>query len=731
MKNKFCVLTLIFSILLSVLPLTAQTDRKLEREKPNAQIEKRIALIIGNGAYTKAKPLPNPSNDAADMTASLKTLGFEVLSGVNLDKRGMENLIRDFGNKLANGGVGLFYYAGHGIQVGGENYLVPVDADIPEEDEVSYSAVPVNLVLRKMATAGNTLNIVILDACRNNPFARSWRTFRDNANADGLAKIAPPTGTLVLYATEPGKVASDGAGRNGLFTESLLKQIKKPNVEYDQMVKALSADVWQKSNKQQLPWKEGNSLSDFYFAKTKIRTASPTTAEPIKDETLTEKDRATVEREAWSYIKNSTDAQDFRDFLKEFSDGANAANARIKLEQAVWDLVKDSKVKAKIQAYLNEFQTGANAPLARIKLRQLDAPTTNASNNNSQKSKTDKTKGSFTGKVVDSQSGFAISGAVVQFINQHKNSQTAVRTDSEGTIFSTALSPGIYLIRISLQGYKTFSESQELFATRINAIIPVPIKLERLTTLDETKPTTTNTTNTTSATKNVGAISKSTLPNGVEMSFVYIPEGSFQMGSTNGSDDEKPVHKVTISQGFYMQTTEATQTQWEAVMGNNPSNFKNCANCPVETISWDDAQSFIAKLNAQNDGFKYRLPSEAEWEYTARARTTGDYAGNLDSMTWYSANSGSKTHEVGTKQANAWGLYDMHGNVWEWVQDWYSDSYYASSPSINPTGATSGSYRVFRGGSWGNDAVNLRSAGRSYFTPPTRGSILGFRVVRQ
>ena len=193
MCKKINLFTLIFSILLSGLPLTAQTDRKLEREKQTAQTEKRIALVIGNGAYTKAKPLPNPSNDAADMAASLKTLGFEVLSGVNLDKRAMENLIRDFGNKLANGGVGLFYYAGHGIQVGGENYLVPVDADIPEEDEVSYSAVSVNLVLGKMATAGNTLNIVILDACRNNPFARSWRTFRDNSNADGLAKIAPPT----------------------------------------------------------------------------------------------------------------------------------------------------------------------------------------------------------------------------------------------------------------------------------------------------------------------------------------------------------------------------------------------------------------------------------------------------------------------------------------------------------------------------------------------------------
>ena len=206
MKIKFLASILISQIFFCQF-IFAQTDRGVG----NRPTEKRIALVIGNGAYTKAKPLPNPSNDAADMAAVLKTLGFEVLLGVNLDRRGMENLIREFGNKLANGGTGLFYYAGHGIQVGGENYLVPVEADIPEEDEVRYSAVPLNLVLTKMNSANNTLNIVILDACRNNPFARSWRTFRDNSNSE-RAKISPPTGTLVLYATEPGKVAS---GRSG------------------------------------------------------------------------------------------------------------------------------------------------------------------------------------------------------------------------------------------------------------------------------------------------------------------------------------------------------------------------------------------------------------------------------------------------------------------------------------------------------------------------------------
>lgn len=268
-KQQLLIVSSLFMLLIASFGLKAQKTRELTQEEEDNKkaSQKRVALVIGNGAYTRAKPLPNPSNDAADMAKTLRELGFEVISGVNQNKRQMETLIREFGTKLTNsGGVGLFYYAGHGLQVGGENFLVPVDADIPEEDEVAYSAVSINLVLSKMQTAKNDLNIIILDACRNNPFARSWRSFRDNSNSDGLAKLSPPTGTLVLYATEPGKVASDGAGRNGLFTEALLRQIKQPNLEYDQMVKAVSADVWAKSNRQQLPWKEGNTLQDFYFA---------------------------------------------------------------------------------------------------------------------------------------------------------------------------------------------------------------------------------------------------------------------------------------------------------------------------------------------------------------------------------------------------------------------------------------------------------------------------------
>jgi formylglycine-generating enzyme required for sulfatase activity len=212
---------------------------------------------------------------------------------------------------------------------------------------------------------------------------------------------------------------------------------------------------------------------------------------------------------------------------------------------------------------------------------------------------------------------------------------------------------------------------------------------------------------------------------------VLVPAGSFMMGSTNGGTDEKPVHQVTISQAFYMGKYEVTQGQWQTVMGNNPSNFKDCGgNCPVEQVSWDDAQNFINKLNESNDGFRYRLPTEAEWEYACRAGTTGDYAGILSEMAWYGKNSGSKTHAVGGKQPNAWGLADMHGNVWEWCQDWYHETYYGA-PTDGSAWLSGGEqeYRVLRGGSWGNYAEGLRSAVRDYGAPDSRVSFNGFRVI--
>ncbi len=223
----------------------------------------------------------------------------------------------------------------------------------------------------------------------------------------------------------------------------------------------------------------------------------------------------------------------------------------------------------------------------------------------------------------------------------------------------------------------------------------------------------------------------------LKMEFVKIPLGEFMMGSKGGwlgwftDFTEQPQHLVEINYGFEMGAAQVTQAQWETIMGSNPSYFKGDGQLPVEAVSWIDVQEFIKKLNEKSSGYTYRLPSEAEWEYACRAGTIGDYAGDLYKMAWYSQNSGGKTHRVGQKRPNAWGLYDMHGNVWEWCQDsWHSN--YNGAPTDGSVWniETDNSRRVLRGGSWDYNASFCRSAVRSRLRPGYHGDLYGFRVVR-
>jgi formylglycine-generating enzyme required for sulfatase activity len=213
---------------------------------------------------------------------------------------------------------------------------------------------------------------------------------------------------------------------------------------------------------------------------------------------------------------------------------------------------------------------------------------------------------------------------------------------------------------------------------------------------------------------------------------VELPAGSFGMGSAKGKPDEQPVHRVSIK-SFAIAKTEVTQAQWQAVMGTNPSNFSTCGEtCPVEQVSWDDAQAYIKKLNART-GKQYRLPTEAEWEYACRAGTELEYCGSdtVDSVSWNDINSGSfffnTPHPVATKQANAFGLYDMSGNVWEWVEDTYHDSY--SGAPADGSAWQGGSMRVLRGGAWGKAPKFGRAAGRFKFGANYRDFSYGFRLA--
>lgn len=221
--------------------------------------EKREALVIGNAAYADG-PLRNPVNDAKDMEKALLGYGFSVVSAYNADRRQMRDVIRTFGERIRQGGVGLFYYAGHGLQVDGENYLVPIGTRVFAEDEVEDECLRASSVLRKMETAGNRLNIIILDACRNNPFARKFRS-----TSRGLARMDAPSGSILAYATAPGKTAADGEGRNGLYTEKLLHYMKTPDLEIGQLFRKVRQGVMEESGNRQVPWESSSLTGNFYF----------------------------------------------------------------------------------------------------------------------------------------------------------------------------------------------------------------------------------------------------------------------------------------------------------------------------------------------------------------------------------------------------------------------------------------------------------------------------------
>ena len=243
--------------------------------------------------------------------------------------------------------------------------------------------------------------------------------------------------------------------------------------------------------------------------------------------------------------------------------------------------------------------------------------------------------------------------------------------------------------------------------------------------------------------------------NSYDMEFVFVKSGVFMMGCSEGDaeclGDERPQHSVKITQPFYLGKYEVTQKQWTAIMGNNPSQFRG-NDRPVENVSWNDVQEFIRRLNGLEGTNKYRLPTEAEWEYAARAGVATKFpfdAARSADHAWYWNNADRETHPVGKKHPNSWGLHDMHGNVWEWVQDWYGEGYYASSltnspgaivkpkellsgPMVvinDPKGAVEGAGRVLRGGSWANDIRYLRSAHRNAYAPDYRNANVGFRLA--
>ena len=272
-------------VMLLAVPMIWSQERAIRPVTSEAISENRQALVIGNSEYQYAGRLRNPVNDARAIGSILKQLGFKVTTITNADQRKIERSIRNFGKQLKqNKGVGLFYFAGHGMQFDGENYLLPTDIDPSTEEDVRYDAVPLGKLLAQMRAADNGMNVVVLDACRNNPFSRSFRTFNP-----GLAQINAAAGTFISFATAPGQIAADGEGSNGLFTSKLLNHLQTPGLKIEEVFKRTTADVYLASNKRQAPWVQYSVIGDFYFSED--TTAKTKTNRPPQVKSQSQKSR--------------------------------------------------------------------------------------------------------------------------------------------------------------------------------------------------------------------------------------------------------------------------------------------------------------------------------------------------------------------------------------------------------------------------------------------------------
>ena len=619
----------------------------------------RVALVIGNSAYEHASELANPVNDATAMRDALTRLGFDVVFSRDADEDAMEDALAAMEEKSVGAAVALVFYAGHGMEMDGANYLVPVDARLSSAAAVGRETVPLDDVLNAVVDA--TTRIVILDACRNNPFTRSMRgAVRANVRSGGLAAVAAGAGSLVAYAAAEGDVAEDGAGRHSPFTEALLSHIEQPGVD--------------------------------------VRIMLGNVGEAVRDRTGRQQ----------PFIYSSLSGEHY---LAAATGGANPAAVETAL-----GLDRDARRAVQLGLVATGFAAGVPDGVF--------GPTTRSAIRAWQRS-----RGGVPSGYLDASSATAL-GAPASAPPVAAGSSADAALLTQETVFWQSIQgstdPADFEAYLELFANGTFARlaRNRLAALRGPADAPRP-------GADPSRPGTPD-----------DEVFRD-CPTCPEL--VAIPAGEFRMGSPGSEEgrngDEGPQRGVRVER-FALGRYEVMFEEYERFAvatgrGRPGDGGWGRGRRPVVNVSWEDAAAYAAWLS-QETGARYRLPSEAEWEYAARAGTETRYSWGND-IGRNRANCGGcgsrwdneQTAAGGSFAANAWGLHDMHGNVWEWVEDCWHDSY-RGAPSDGRAWTSGGDCgrRVSRGGSWGYTLRSLRSAGRGRLVAGSRGNDVGFRVAR-
>lgn len=742
--------------------------------------ENRLALIIGNSEY-KDSPLTNPINDANDMAAVLEDLDFEVMLHTDSDRREMGRAIRDFGRKLKeNRGVGLFYYAGHGMQIDNRNFLIPVDTPMEEEDEVPFESIDVGSVLAKMESAGNGLNLIILDACRNNPFPGRFRS-----TSRGLARVEAPIGSLVVYATAPGAVAADGEGRNGVFTGALLKQLRTSGQSLTQTIRRTRAAVVEATNGQQVPWESSSLLQDYYFSpepqpQPALRPASESAdPEPLPEAPTQLNATAAVESQADRLTQSaeSVDNTPEQDSLTKTSQHS-AAQQEIMANTSPdstsdLNVLADTPIQsANIEPANTEAANTLTTPAPPIAantdtpdnaLALLDnalevtvqAPATQAPQDNAEREEFIEPDTSQINTRPTQGGGTSTLTITVEPADARIRIMDIVEKYKPGMVLDNNRTYDLYITR---KGYDSHRED----ITLEDLSTALDITLERQSTTEPEMASITGGTYSMGCSRNDNqcetyekpAHSVSVPPYAISVTEVTVGQfDEFVTGTGYVTDAEKDAGGnagcfVWSDSGGVSRSS--ARWGWEEDKNWRNPGYQQSANHPVTCISWNDASNYASWLAAET-GRAYTLPSEAQWELAARASSNGAWgsASSSSEICTYAnvadksqSSAGSKWNNrinctdyhwfsapVASYKANGFGLFDMQGNAWEWVADTWADSF--SGTPVNGVANTQGASneRVLRGGGWDSDAKRARLSSRSKASATGRAAMTGFRLV--
>ena len=640
--------------------------------------ENSYALVVGVSRYQNWPTLESVPSELATVRRALEKQGFTVVPHIDPNSADLKRAFDDFisrygynaGNRL------LFYYAGHGYSLkdGDNGYLVPADAPDPRKDETGFKrkALDMNMILAWCRSMDARHALFLFDSC----FSGAIFKQRDlPAMPPSISRLA---GQPVRQFITAGQ-ANESVPARSTFTPAFVDALEYGlgDLNRDGYVSGTELGLYLSDkvprHVHQTP--QYGKISDYnlsrgdfiFVAGGSTVVSSPSPAGSGSGE-----------------MKVTTEPQGARVFVNNSDRGAAPLNLG-NLKPGRYTL-RAEKTGFAPQSRTVEVEAGRTASVrfylepVRLLGRLFVKPTP--------------------------------ADATVKIMNIGPPYTPGMELD-----------PGRYHIQVEKPGYDTVTRWETLAG---GEDVNVSITLNKASAVSGAS----------------GSAKK--ISNDLGMEFVWIEPGSFMMGSPSsesGRDDDEKQHRVTLTKGFYMQTTDVTQGQWKAIMGSNPSHFSSCGdNCPVEQVSWDDVQAFIRKLN-QRTGQTYRLPMEAEWEYACRAGTTGpfntgdclstsqaNYDGNYPLSGCSKGQYRKKTVPVASFSPNAWGLYDMHGNVWEWCADWYGEDYPSGSVT-DPEGPSFGSNRVSRGGSWSYDAQICRSADRGRRVPGYTYDNLGFRLV--